>query len=1474
MSIIYTGLWRPWKWVPWAIDDSKSWKDSTWSSDKINDELNSKIDEPNSYTDWHLLEIDSNWDAKDAGKWVNDLADKVHTHIASDIHIDNSHLWNNLPANLSNFQEAVDAIDNMNLKGNKWDMEKIVYDPNNIAKDVFNRANHTGQIELGDVKNLWAQLDEAKKVGTKSVDESAISEWKVLAYNASKGELEYQTRLQDILAEDSTIVIDKSNPWRPTIKSNVGAGGASVEMEATAGQTVFWESEGIAFDLPPSKSDFLVFIDNVLADLSLYGRTGTRELTFSPWLSEYSKVRVLVPWAIFVKTSWDIVTESYFPIKWTNGFENSPLRWDKNNNRIISTASLEVPAGTLYVSENLALSGANLGFYVRDVAKNRQGFLVGYTFDDNGSSVPYYRRLRALKDWGQQLKEETTSKTSYTQFIIPADDNYLVRQMTFKSATTGDAKVTIRVNSHTWPEVSKFNVSWTAWQEVVVNLIPPFFAEKDTSYYVTVDGGELYGTTVNGAFVPYYKSKVMFWEKLDLVDESQLQALDDVYYSEPNSPISIPTNIKHIILKYPNSLSGNVIQTLPNIGSIKQWTTLYAENYNDWNPHSIFLSGYSWQNVGWVPSYQLQPDNSVNLIADKRTNSWIITDRQFPRIAKIIDGDDNIFDINHKIKFDNAIVTPPKNEWDPLTITIKWEDGLTEWVSLDDKMKPTQYGGNVNKVNVEEPLEVFLDPSSTVADAVRLRIKNGVFEPIQPSGYYASAIYDEVVEGTAASGKPALSFVEAPLWFDDPIVLPNDGYLYLDKQEKAIIVQEEDELDPNVTGGTAHIALLKLALKGKASWDGIVSAYLYDKQAGEIVKDVWGVPISVTKAYKDWQALWDLIVGSIFKAKGQKKIQVIVKHNFDTEVVVWNRTNGNSSIVIQEITKDKKTGDALQQYSLDTWHTPIINSKYIWVDFVSFWEYIKELNSKYSSATTIGAWTTAIWPEGWFVNPITPISVQADQSHFSISSDGSNLGYFLMWNVLNSEKTNLIRRNGWNIDAKITLTDKKNAFNLIAAKWMWEKDAFSPDVFSWAPIDDNEQWVASWEEVGRTFISEDIVSWDHTATVSFKVPDDANNIAVFLVPTEEQNPITLKLKNFELSANPAFTWWEMFDSLLGGKEPFISTELTPKPFVNEHYKRWVQKVPAWDASYRFTINKADTPMPIGKNTDGDALFTAVDEPWYKYESMRYLVAWASGRARISASFKTRVGEKVAEWGSSVVNYWVALDDGSGTYTPIPQSKVTHTLAKSLPWYVTIDIPEFDTDIVKGQKFKIFASSNIDDGAYIQADGAGKILSSLLFKFDAADPLVDNPLYGVSCLSAISTTDVVVTKTATTLSPNVREEVHWISLSNDGVVEITRTWCYSIKLNVHVRVGQKRTINLWLEKQRADGGWAAVPNSGQMREIAQSAEGYVIYSRNKLLSKGEKYRWRVNQNTNTDVTLKSETLPNWVTVPSFVLWIKL
>ena len=99
-------------------------------------------------------------------------------------------------------------------------------------------------------------------------------------------------------------------------------------------------------------------------------------------------------------------------------------------------------------------------------------------------------------------------------------------------------------------------------------------------------------------------------------------------------------------------------------------------------------------------------------------------------------------------------------------------------------------------------------------------------------------------------------------------------YIGYDMQNKAFTIQEGDELDPNITGGS-HFRLgfyAETLNSPIASFDGYAELKLVDPETNQYVLDDNGNPIAVRHEYKQGDVIKPEVLVASLTAKGQQKI--------------------------------------------------------------------------------------------------------------------------------------------------------------------------------------------------------------------------------------------------------------------------------------------------------------------------------------------------------------------------------------------------------------------------------------------------------------------------------------------------------------------------------------------------------------------------------------------------------------------------
>lgn len=628
-------------------------------------------------------------------------------------------------------------------------------------------------------------------------------------------------------------------------------------------------------------------------------------------------------------------------------------------------------------------------------------------------------------------------------------------------------------------------------------------------------------------------------------------------------------------------------------------------------------------------------------------------------------------------------------------------NAVTDWSNMDNNP-----GGKTNAVMVEEPLQAYIDPNSpTGQDIIKLRLKHGYYEFKWASGYLAYANYN-----TEVVGKVNNSIKTGKIWFDDEVV-PGGTYVYPDRTNKIINIQETDQLDPNVTGGTDFIAAYRVAFKGKAPSDGYIKIYLRNKQTNQIINDVNGQPFEIKKVYKSGDTLGYLEMISVINAKGLKEVETIVEDSFiDDNLFIEDRTQGVSGIMFQALSSKGKTGKALLDYEVTTMQSIDFTHHYMGESLITI-DYLVKQNQP---IVTHNAGTGITMADGFHLYNPTSLKFGIQNNHFVFEDDGTNMAYFNFGKIINAEQTQLLKGKQINIEA--TLVDKSDAYNIQLVKWNGLPNEYTDKIITGisnvAPTMETN-WVL--DTNNKIFISEDVVSGDHKVTGTFTVPTDCTNFAIIIYPNEQQTPLTLKLKEFTANVKTPFNGWVVHSPNLIGEEHLRYSDRYFKTGMNsEGY-----------ASLRFTIDALPTKMPVGYKVKGNADIE-VNEIWQvgvKPRGEGVFQFNSDGIANISTTVRVKRGESAVgdqvltfEYKKKVRNLdKTAFDEAD--YDRIDSSLFTHTIKETDTDFMYVTQPSFKVNVNAGDLIGLWLHTDVDDGAFIQSNGANQDLVSVVIDFD-------------------------------------------------------------------------------------------------------------------------------------------------------------
>lgn len=635
---------------------------------------------------------------------------------------------------------------------------------------------------------------------------------------------------------------------------------------------------------------------------------------------------------------------------------------------------------------------------------------------------------------------------------------------------------------------------------------------------------------------------------------------------------------------------------------------------------------------------------------------------------------------------------------------LRLESGKTPKLVVANKwsMQGSQYGGEGYKVIVETPLTVFDDPDEV--DAVRLGLSHGEFQKAFAPGYLA--YLEESVE---VIGKADGGMKKGDVWFDDT-VWPAGSYLELDRAGKSVGIQEYDGGDPNVTGGQAFLIAYRAAFRGVADKAGVVRIALRKKVGGDYLKDVNGNALAVQRSYTAGEKLGELEVVGVVLAKGLTEFQCWVEDEMGQPIVLGDRTEGGSGLMVQAIGKDSKTGPALLQFENDTRQNLLFSSHWMEKAIMDFaW-----MVSGDQAETELAAGAGEILPNGWhFYNSgVAKIGVEA--KHLVISSnDAGDLCYFNVGKVFSAEKTKLLE--GKVLDVKATLVDKDNGFNIHLVKWTGAPDGYGKKIIS-GVVNMQPTLEKGWEIADTLFVSEDAVAGDHVVEKEMTVPVGAVNFAILVVPVEEVSPLVLRLKDLEADLKEPFTGYVM-------KAPVSAGEMMLRSWGGAST---LTQDNEGNYGLRYTLTNKPLPVPVGMfrhNGLGLTLDTSVNlVPGSDADGGEGAIMFSKeGRAVVNTTVYAWPGEKIPAGGQSSVRFWWSTVRPDGGLDKIDESEVTAVMKKGdLP--TMIKLPPFGLKVVAGDRIALSSQADFLDGVFLESKDPAKPLVKVVITEEGLGPV--------------------------------------------------------------------------------------------------------------------------------------------------------
>lgn len=406
------------------------------------------------------------------------------------------------------------------------------------------------------------------------------------------------------------------------------------------------------------------------------------------------------------------------------------------------------------------------------------------------------------------------------------------------------------------------------------------------------------------------------------------------------------------------------------------------------------------------------------------------------------------------------------------------------------------------------------------------------------------------------------------LFFDDELT-HGGAYLEVDRIHKAYGIQETDDKDPNITGGSSFNIVAVAAMSGVAPSDGKVRLWIQAldqlRKPKGILTDENGNPMAVEKHYKAGDTLDRLVIDRFVNAKALTYFRVMVDNGFDDPLLLEDRTEGNTCLLIQESTKKSRTGEGGLQFQLDS-GIALKSTRHYFGTGVITTSWLTQMTIPIAEGTAGDASTMA---DGWGLNALSNLKAGVADGKIQILSNGTDIVDFDFHKIMSPEKTALLR--GKALSVSFVGETPDCGFEVALMKWVGDGKA-NPKILA-SRNNTVPTFSQGWVKSESFFVSEN-VQGSQTIMNDFTVPTDAKQFAVCIYPVDAQTPCTLRISKLQCDAKTPFT------THINAPTGVVEDRL----FFKEGMQRFIQDNDGYSA-LRYTVNDTWSNCPVGFSKD-------------------------------------------------------------------------------------------------------------------------------------------------------------------------------------------------------------------------------------------------------------------------------------------------
>lgn len=163
--------------------------------------------------------------------------------------------------------------------------------------------------------------------------------------------------------------------------------------------------------------------------------------------------------------------------------------------------------------------------------------------------------------------------------------------------------------------------------------------------------------------------------------------------------------------------------------------------------------------------------------------------------------------------------------------------------------------------------------------------------------------------------------------------------------------------------------------------------------------------MAVEKHYKAGDTLDRLVIDRFVNAKALTYFRVMVDNGFDDPLLLEDRTEGNTCLLIQESTKKSRTGEGGLQFQLDS-GIALKSTRHYFGTGVITTSWLTQMTIPIADGTAGDASTMA---DGWGLNALSNLKAGVADGKIQILSNGTDIVDFDFHKIMPPEKTALLR---------------------------------------------------------------------------------------------------------------------------------------------------------------------------------------------------------------------------------------------------------------------------------------------------------------------------------------------------------------------------------------------------------------------------------------------------------------------------------